>query len=86
MSLDQTRKWTCDICGKTETVANGIPGNLKTAVNVRCLERNVEADICRECYVRCFPALNINESSDVPKDEFKKPFWRKFFGLGVKEC
>lgn len=82
MALEQKRKWVCDLCGVECTVTSGEPLNWQCNVTVICLLRHASADFCVDCYSRAFPTrVTEGNALDVPKDEFKKSWWQKFFGL-----
>ncbi len=82
MGMQQTRVWKCDLCDKEETVSKGSPDCWRCDVEIRCANRKVSADFCSDCWQRAFPSSvdDIN-AKDTPNDEFKKPWWKKFFGV-----
>jgi hypothetical protein len=82
VSLHRTHLWVCDVCEKEETTMGEVPHEWVVDISVVCHTRKLSADVCGECYIRAFPTPNDHRyHPNVPKEEFRKPFWKKFWSV-----
>lgn len=81
--LEQKRKWTCDLCDEEQIVANGYPLGWECNAEVTCRSRKASADFCANCFQRAFPG-HSEQMKDVAKGEYKRPWWKRFFGVEEK--
>ena len=80
MSFVETTVWTCDYCEKQVTVSGSSCKTPEDWVKNDLTwneHYKMRVIFCKECFSHLFP--NSSGKHTPPKDEFKKPFWKRFW-------
>lgn len=87
MSLEKKYTYLCDLCGVEKITSGTAPEGWALNIVVTAGWRKATADFCQRCHLNTFPVgldYGFPDKSKVPKDEFAKPWWKKFWGPEVK--